>query len=74
LYLTNQRLIFKSNIFNIKASEWYVFLQDVVDVIPSNALGFVPNELSVKTQSNLDKFIVFERNKWLKLIQDARKQ
>jgi len=74
LYLTNQRLIFKSNIFNLKASEWHVFLQDVLDVTPTNALGFVPNELSVKTKSSLDKFIVFERNKWLKLIQDARRQ
>ncbi|HEY3476910.1 MAG TPA: TIR domain-containing protein [Anaerolineales bacterium] len=72
LFLTNQRLIFKSHILNIKASEWHVFLQDVLDVTPSLALGFVPNEISVKTKSGLEKFIVFERNTWLKLIQDAR--
>jgi hypothetical protein len=73
LYLTDQRLIFKSNILNIKASEWQVFLQDVIDVTPSNALGFLRNELTVKTKSDLSKFIVSERDKWLNLIQNARK-
>jgi hypothetical protein len=74
LYLTNQRLIFRSNIFNVNALEWHIFLEDVLEVTPSLALGFVPNEISVKTKDGVDKFIVFERNKWLKLIQDARKE
>lgn len=74
LYLTNHRLVFKSHILNAQTDEWQVFLREILDVTPTSALGIVPNQLSVKTTNGVEKFVVFGRDKWLKLIRDARKQ
>jgi hypothetical protein len=74
LYLTSQRLIFKSHTLNAKTDEWQVSLQDILDVTPTSALGIVPNQLSVKTKNGVEKFVVFGRDKWLKLTQDARRK
>lgn len=66
LYLTNKRLIFKSNNINTKNNELSIELPDIIEVDKYKTLGVINNGISVITASNnKEKFVVEKRRDWL---------
>lgn len=66
LYLTNQRLVFKSHKFNIQNHELSINLSDIDKIEKHKTLGLVDNGLSVTTIDNRnEKFVVQQIGEWL---------
>ena len=71
LYLTNNRLIFKSHPFNIQTHIEKFPIDEIVDIGKRNTLGIVPNGFFIKMKDGrFEKFVVWDRSKWLAKIQD----
>ena len=66
LYLTNNRLVFKSHKFNIQNHELSINLPDIDKVDRYKTLGLANNGLSVTTIDNkTEKFVVQQIDEWL---------
>lgn len=66
LYLTNQRLVFKSHKFNIQKHELSIGLRDIAKVDRYKTLGLVNNGLMVTTSENTtEKFVVQQIEEWV---------
>lgn len=67
LYLTNQRLVFKSHKLNFQNHELSINLIDINKVERYRNLGIVNNGLTVTSKLNgVDKFVVEQANEWFK--------
>jgi hypothetical protein len=65
LYLTNERLVFKSHKFNIQNHELSISLSDVDKVDRYKTLGIANNGLAVTTIHNtIEKFVVQQPEEW----------
>lgn len=69
LYLTNQRLVFKSHQLNIQKHEISIPLSDISVVARYKTMGIVNNGLSVTTVSKTEKFVVDSPKIWLVKLQ-----
>lgn len=66
LYLTTERLIFKSHKFNIQNHQLSINLTDINHVNRFKTLGVVNNGLSIITnQKTKEKFVVEQVNEWV---------
>jgi len=66
LYLTNQRVYFKSHPINVQTHELTIELKDIKTIGKRNTLGIVPNGVFIETQQgNTEKLVVNGRKKWL---------
>ena len=69
LYLTNNRLLFKSHKFNFQNHELSIPLSDIHSVGRYRTLGLVNNGLSIGTwNNNLEKYVVQNIDTWLEKI------
>ncbi|MEO8821127.1 MAG: GRAM domain-containing protein [Ginsengibacter sp.] len=66
LYLTNQRLVFKSHKLNIQNHELSIPLSDIENVDRYKALGISNNGLIVETINHtIEKFVVQKPGEWM---------
>ncbi|MDB5202763.1 MAG: hypothetical protein JWQ27_2172 [Ferruginibacter sp.] len=69
LYLTNQRLVFKSHKLNFQNHQLALSLSDITQVHRYKTLGLVNNGLAVKTNmGKSEKFVVEQVEEWVKLL------
>ncbi len=73
LFLTNQRLYFKSHILNIQGHELTMELGDIENVEKRNTLLIVPNGISVKLKGGKEEnFVVMGRDSWIEEISKTK--
>jgi hypothetical protein len=73
LYLTNQRLFFKSHTVNVHVHEESYRLEDITSVRLRNTLGIVPNGMAVLLKDGREeKFVVYGRKDWMEKILHGR--
>jgi hypothetical protein len=72
LYLTDQRLLFRSHGLSFRTVEHSVPLHEIVDVQPARTWGLVPNALRVVTAGRTLRLTVEDRAGWLDAIRRAR--
>ena len=73
LYLTNQRLVFKSHKHNIQNLYLSLNLPDIEEANQYNILGLIKTGLSIKTnQQKTQKFVVEKPNAWINQINKAK--
>jgi hypothetical protein len=66
LYLTNQRLVFKSHRLNIQNHELSIDLTDIISITRHKTAGLIKNGLSITTSQNLtEKFVVEQIDEWV---------
>jgi hypothetical protein len=66
LYLTNQRLVFKSHKFNIQNHELSIRLSDIRQIEKYKIWGLINKGLSVTTLDNkTEKFVVQQMDEWI---------
>lgn len=69
LYLSNNQLIFRSNIFSfIKRHESIIVLSEIVAVNFDDSFAPLRNGLSIVTSKRSEKFIVYKREFWAEQI------
>jgi hypothetical protein len=69
LFLTNRRIFFKSHRFNFQNHELSIPLSEIREAGGRNTFLFVPNGILINLKSgNKEKFVVWNRNDWLKKI------
>ena len=74
LYLTTERLLFKSHKLNIQNHELSIPLEDVTSARSSLTAGFVPNGLKVVSANRREHFAVEDRRGWAEEIRKAKAQ
>ncbi len=74
LYLTNERLLFKSHKFNIQNHEVSILIADIDSARPYLVAGFVPSGLEVVTGDRRERFVVAGRHDWAEEIRRANGQ
>ncbi|MGZ5662843.1 MAG: hypothetical protein ACXWG6_15860 [Usitatibacter sp.] len=73
LFLTNQRLVFRSHRFNVQAHEESYPLDEIVSTEPARTLGIVPNGLLLQMRDGRrERFVVGGRSEWVSLLRRAR--
>lgn len=74
LYLTNERLVFKSHKLNFQKHELSILLHDIAKVERYKVLGMINNGLIVYTfQNTTEKFVVEKANEWYEYLQSPDK-
>ena len=70
LYLTNNELIFQTNLINFtQKHEFLVNLTEIKIVSYYKTLGIIENGIQIESETNIvEKFIVPQKEKWLNLI------
>ncbi len=69
LFLTNQRLFFKSHFFNIQTHEESIPLEDIVSIEAKHS-DFISGKMTVFLRNgSAEKFYVPKRKKWVKDIE-----
>ncbi len=69
LYLTNQRLIFKSHKLNFQNHLLSIDLKDIESVDRYKRVGMINNGLSITTAQNVkEKFVVEQVEEWVNLM------
>lgn len=69
LFLTNQRLVFKSHKINIQVYELSIPLLEIREAYKHKRLGIIDNGLIINTISNKgEKFIVEKNDEWVKYL------
>jgi len=69
IYLTDQRLLFRSHAINVQRHELSIPLQKMREAKPCMTFGIIPNGLEIKTiDGNTEKFVVEDRKNWVKKI------
>ncbi|HVY48570.1 MAG TPA: hypothetical protein VHB21_21925 [Minicystis sp.] len=72
LYLTRERLRFKSHRLNVQVHEASYPLDAILSVEPTRTLGLIPNGLAVElTDGRRERFVVNGRGEWVKRIRGA---
>ncbi len=75
LYLTRQRVIFKSNKFNIRVRQFSISLAEIKNVSQYRTLGIINNGLMLETTSDgTEKFIVADADQWIFYLQQHQIQ
>jgi hypothetical protein len=75
MYLTDQRLLFRSHSMNIQRHELLIPLQNISEVNPRMTFGIIPNGLEIKTvDGQREKFVVEDRRDWAKKILQAKER
>jgi GRAM domain len=70
LYLTNQRLRFRSHKFNVQNHDESIALTRIKEVKATRTLGLIPNGLQViLVDGTAHKFVVNARSEWVQLIE-----
>lgn len=73
LFLTTEKLIFKSHSVNIQNHEWTVPLDEISEVSGIKTYGFIPNGLLVTTaDGHRERFVVNHPKAWVGKIGEAR--
>jgi len=74
LFLTNQRLFFKSHFVNVQTHEESIQLKDIVGVEAKHS-DFISRRLSIfLSNGTVEHFIVYKRGTWVEEIQKAIKE
>jgi len=69
LYLTNQRLIFKSHAFNFQNHTFSLPLHQIQDARPALTIGLISNGLQIATKDGrMENFVVEDRDNWVSKI------
>ncbi len=77
LTLTPTSLIFSASTFNLQRGTTEIQLSDI-DTIEKGWTKFlgivplIPNSISISTSNGLFKFVIYNRNKWIQVINQAR--
>ncbi len=80
LFLTDQRLIFKSHEFNVQKGATEIALRDIASTTPCwtkvlNLIPLAPNSLAVSLKDGTDyRFVLNKRSEWKQKIDDAVEQ
>jgi len=75
IYLTDQRLLFKSHSINVQRHELSIPLQKISEAKPCMTFGIIPNGLEIKTiDGNKEKFVVEDRKNWVKKILQTKER
>ena len=74
LYLTTERLLFRSHKSNVRNHELSIPLGDVVSVRPYLRLGLIPNGLEVVWADRRERFAVEDRHGWANGIRRTTEQ
>jgi hypothetical protein len=73
MYLTDQRLLFRSHSMNIQRHELSIPLREISEVKPCMTFGLIPNGLEIRTaDEQREKFVVEDRRDWAKKILEAK--
>ena len=73
LFLTDQRLIFKSHRLNVQRHETSMELGEVVSIKPRNNFLLVPNGVSIFLRNGYEeRFVVWSRRDWITKIRQAK--
>ncbi len=68
LYLTNQRVVFKSHSFNFHNEAFSLELHDLEQVNLHKTLGMLPNGLTISLKDNRkEKFVVQQPKEWIRM-------
>jgi len=75
MFLTNQRLYFKSHSFNIQVHDLSISILEIRSLGKRNTFGIFPNGLFIELKNGKKEiFVVYRRKKWIseieKLIRD----
>lgn len=74
LFLTNQRLVFKSHFFNIQTHEESIPLQDIVSIEAKHS-DFISGKMTLLLNNgSTENFYVPKRKKWIHDIEKAIEQ
>src|SRR5208283_3731617 len=69
IYLTDQRLLFKSHSINVQRHELSIPLQNISEAKPCGTFAIIPNGLKIRTiDGKTEKFVVEDRKDWVKKI------
>ncbi len=75
IYLTDQRLLFRSHSINVQRHELSIPLQKITEANPCMTFGIIPNGLKIRTiDGNTEKFVVEDRKDWVKKILEAKER
>ena len=75
IYLTDQRLLFKSHSINVQRHELSIPLQNISEAKPCRTFAIIPNGLKIKTiDGNTEKCVVEDRKNWVKKILEAKER
>ena len=75
LFLTNERVVFKSHSINIQTHELSIPFNQIEDIGKRNTLLIVPNGIFIKLiTGKIEKFVVWKRNEWISKIKEFLKK
>jgi hypothetical protein len=75
IYLTDQRLLFKSHAINVQEHELSIPLQKISEATRCMTFGVIPNGLKIRTiDGKTEKFVVEDRKDWVKMILEAKER
>jgi len=73
--ITNKRIIFNTNFFNLQSRRTEILINDIKKAKKVNSLGFVPNAISLTTNSGDEfKFAVLGREKIISFLAKISKE
>ena len=73
LFLTGQRLIFRSHTFNVQRHETSIELEEVAFVKSRNNFLLVPNGMSIFLRNGQEeRFVIWGRRDWITKIRQAK--
>jgi len=73
LFLTDQRLIFKSHRLNVQRHETSIELEEVAFVKSRNNFLLVPNGMSILLRNGQEeRFVIWSRKDWITKIRQAK--
>ncbi len=73
LFITKDKLIFKSHSFNIHNHSIEILLKNINEVKTYNTLGIIPNGLKIIQKEKTDKFVVNSRTEIMKILNKKNK-
>lgn len=73
LFVTKDKIIFKSHSFNIQNHNIEILQKNIIEVKPYNNLRIFPNGLEVIQKGKTDKFVVNDRMKIMQILNKDRK-
>ena len=73
LFLTDQRLVFRSHSFNVQRHEISIELEEVAFVKLRNNFLLVPNGMSIFLRNGQEeRFVIWSRKDWITTIRQAK--
>lgn len=75
LFLTNQRLYFDSHSLNVQAHKLSIPYSEIKSVRERNTFFIIPNGMCIELQNGKnEKFVLWEREKWIREIEQLIKK